>query len=668
MQPQYRTVADLPGFIRGKTSVGYQDPSKKPEKKGDFLTDLIPTAASILGGIGGTLIAPGIGTAIGGSLGGMLGKGIQSGVTGQEANVGDYLTEGAFGALGGIGKAGRALGAAKGVLKGGVNPESKAIAKRALRFGAPQGYKGFVGRGIDKLAEESAVKSLRPSPSQMTNFKSKTGTDLADYMRQNDLVGRNPDLVNTKLVQPLGREFNSLIAGIKGPITGRDILAATDEAMSPLTRNLFSEDRAVAQAVTQRMKGVAEIADSKGGLQPSDVNKLKASLDALTKSYKAGGVDPRKLDEAKRSADLLRSILHDADKTGRLKSTGLELSAAKEFSKIAKKQENIGRGSLPAGLIAQLAVGTGVGAAGSGIGGGNPLAGGVAGALGAYGLTRALNSPAVLGRVSRGANALAGKFAAGIPGRVHQTPLKAAASMLGAQVPLNLVRNMGEGQSASAMGGEETGASQPPLGAESNMGMGGAQSILGGGQEQAMPGQEAQGEQYSLQNAVTDMQRDPKNADYYMKLYSFISGAQETKQKSLTSAAANTITDLRKGMGTLDDLTKMVEKNYAGGVVQGTLRGMNPFDSEYRQQQAMVDTSRQIVGKAMEGGVLRKEDEEKYKKILPTMQDPPEVALAKLQYVKGILGDALMNYSSLVGGGSGSSEAVDILSAAGNNY
>jgi hypothetical protein len=50
-----------------------------------------------------------------------------------------------------------------------------------------------------------------------------------------------------------------------------------------------------------------------------------------------------------------------------------------------------------------------------------------------------------------------------------------------------------------------------------------------------------------------------------------------------------------------------------------------------KSRQAMLDTAKQIIGKAMEGGVLRKEDEEKYKKILPTIRDAPEVARNKMK-------------------------------------
>ena len=72
----------------------------------------------------------------------------------------------------------------------------------------------------------------------------------------------------------------------------------------------------------------------------------------------------------------------------------------------------------------------------------------------------------------------------------------------------------------------------------------------------------------------------------------------------------------------------------------------------------MVDTARQVVGKALEGGVLRKEDEDKYKKILPTMQDAPEVAASKLDYIQGIISNSLQQYAGLVGGGNSLEDAL----------
>lgn len=54
------------------------------------------------------------------------------------------------------------------------------------------------------------------------------------------------------------------------------------------------------------------------------------------------------------------------------------------------------------------------------------------------------------------------------------------------------------------------------------------------------------------------------------------------------------------------------------------------WGSDAKSQNAVIARVKQVIGKALEGGVLRKEDEEKYKDILPTIGDPKSVALNKL--------------------------------------
>ena len=56
---------------------------------------------------------------------------------------------------------------------------------------------------------------------------------------------------------------------------------------------------------------------------------------------------------------------------------------------------------------------------------------------------------------------------------------------------------------------------------------------------------------------------------------------------------------------------------------------MNPYSAAARAN-ADIDRVRQRVGKALEGGVLRKEDEEKYKRILATLRDTPGTAIYKV--------------------------------------
>jgi hypothetical protein len=99
--------------------------------------------------------------------------------------------------------------------------------------------------------------------------------------------------------------------------------------------------------------------------------------------------------------------------------------------------------------------------------------------------------------------------------------------------------------------------------------------------------------------------------------------------KAMPATAVKQIADSRSAVESLKDLREVLKKNeqYIGPIAG--LSAMNPY-SEARKAQADIDRVRQRVGKALEGGVLRKEDEEKYKKILATLRDVPETAIYKI--------------------------------------
>ncbi len=105
--------------------------------------------------------------------------------------------------------------------------------------------------------------------------------------------------------------------------------------------------------------------------------------------------------------------------------------------------------------------------------------------------------------------------------------------------------------------------------------------------------------------------------------------------RSLVPTQVSTITDYEKSISELTDLkSDFVDANGTPiygktGPVSG-LRSINPFDTEAQVLKAKIKKVKQIVGKAMEGGVLRKEDEAKYNAILANMYDTPEVAGAKI--------------------------------------
>lgn len=119
-------------------------------------------------------------------------------------------------------------------------------------------------------------------------------------------------------------------------------------------------------------------------------------------------------------------------------------------------------------------------------------------------------------------------------------------------------------------------------------------------------------------------------------------GGSGEGKASLSDTAINTITDLEAGIRSMESLKPVDQTD----PISGFFRQFNQYDTEFQNQQADIDRVRQVVGKALEGGVLRKEDEEKYKRILPTMQDTPEVKDAKIKTIMNDLQNRLQAYKS----------------------
>jgi hypothetical protein len=98
--------------------------------------------------------------------------------------------------------------------------------------------------------------------------------------------------------------------------------------------------------------------------------------------------------------------------------------------------------------------------------------------------------------------------------------------------------------------------------------------------------------------------------------------------KNPSEGAMSKMAETRSAILSLKDLRETLKENeqYIGPI--SGLQALNPW-SEAKTAQAKIDLVKQRVGKALEGGVLRKEDEAKYKKILATLRDTPATAIAK---------------------------------------
>ena len=109
--------------------------------------------------------------------------------------------------------------------------------------------------------------------------------------------------------------------------------------------------------------------------------------------------------------------------------------------------------------------------------------------------------------------------------------------------------------------------------------------------------------------------------------------------KALTSNGAENLSGTYQGIQQMTDLKGLIDKLpnriTTPGVAQ--LSALNPLDTDAQAFNQYVKTYKQVIGKGLEGGVLRKEDEYKYDQIIPKMGDTKEVLKKKADQLQKML-------------------------------
>jgi hypothetical protein len=112
------------------------------------------------------------------------------------------------------------------------------------------------------------------------------------------------------------------------------------------------------------------------------------------------------------------------------------------------------------------------------------------------------------------------------------------------------------------------------------------------------------------------------------------SASTRDQGRQVISGDADEIADLNDSLGLLSSMGVDIGKTGASSEIAAKtpnfLTEWTGWGRDAKSRQAVIDKARQIIGKSLEGGVLRKEDEYKYAKILPTIGDDPEVAKSKI--------------------------------------
>lgn len=110
--------------------------------------------------------------------------------------------------------------------------------------------------------------------------------------------------------------------------------------------------------------------------------------------------------------------------------------------------------------------------------------------------------------------------------------------------------------------------------------------------------------------------------------------------KPILSGDIEDLAGMQESIDLADSLGESLKGGKAGGAsrlgaaLPDVITEMTGLGAESKGTQAKINVAKQIIGKGLEGGVLRKEDEAKYEKMLPKLGDSDTVVTEKLANLK----------------------------------
>jgi len=165
---------------------------------------------------------------------------------------------------------------------------------------------------------------------------------------------------------------------------------------------------------------------------------------------------------------------------------------------------------------------------------------------------------------------------------------------------------------------------------------------------QAMQSSQTSPSQSNQQKLMTIMQIFPEASisEQLALMEVMFPEATGTGGKTLPAGALEDLANSQEALALLPELEGLItESGSAFGPLEGPLRGLNPWDKTGQGAKSTIQLVKQIIGKGLEGGVLRKEDEYKYERILPKLGDTESTVANKIDLLKRTLGN---KYETLV--------------------
>lgn len=612
-----QTASYKPGSVQElRAAMAQYKQQQTPEtpKSKSWLSDQISTgggiAGSLAGAAAGTAFLPGIGTILGGIIGGALGSGggqvAENAITGEKDLMKDVGSEALIGGITGVPilKSGKALISGGKALLGGAG---KTAANIAIKESLSKPLIGSVTKGLTKslgTAGQTAIGEawgIRPGVKTagklITPQKAKS---LQSFVTDNIGVSAtdNATKVLEKAVNYQDKIGSSIGSAIESIPVNKVNISQVGKNISTKFNSLIGVDAANNQVAKDIISQVSQ------AKTPKDLWTVRKSIDDALINF---GRNPA---SAVPGAEQLAKAARNEINSALTSASPVIKSLNSQYSKVMDVIDLTGSAARsPKGMTLPI-----------------------------------------VGKVIPGNTAQSIRSTTGaLLGKTAET-----ASKIGSNNIPGMIGNI-TGATTRQLGGRMlTDQNITPVESTNNV-------ITGASNINYPTSASTTSSPYTREALIYDMQRDPNNAskyvDYYTQLKTIYSDGSSDKY---SSATAGNISDFQSSLSELNNLSNAITSG-SGTLdpVLGTIRSMNPYDVDQKTLQAMIDKTRQIVGKALEGGVLRKEDEEKYKKILPTVGDTKQVALNKIAMIQAQLNSKLQNYSSLVSGGTSTGNSLE---------
>jgi len=679
-------LAQIQARAYQNAKAGFSAP--KPQQVGGakgLLLNFLPTIAGGAGAALGTLAGP-AGTIAGGAAGSGLGEFLRQKLSGQDTNLGSVARESIFGAIPGVFKGVKAIRAGEEgltALKGAKTAKTALDAERAIEPSVIQTIDRTTGQKLFQTIPKGKLEEAKA---------------LIDST-EGGIAGKN---INGKITPITARTPESMIErGFTEAPSSQSFLDSIrsktgtklTEAGSGLKVGQNVGDINKLEQQAQFMKQYAGAPEKQLRMMSNDMKALSGQVDDILSKTKIeipgtkvrdtlyqGVQDPthelfHDLDLTEpRTQKVIESYLGKFDKLNNAKEVNDQLKTVQKLANKAQvKLSNPNAAPLTAQETAALAIKRSADNVLSDIPEIKPLKQHMAQIFEvnpsvATASKQAYRIPFVGAKsreISQGAKALMSKAGAIIqPGPAEaEKSASFLKDIFKASIPQQVTRT------GASLFGIPVGTAQP----DGNPGAdlpGNMAGMLPGDYQANLDAQFQQPEDtaqpqdfYSRDNIkamiAEDLKTGGKNVDKLLKLYETF-GKDGSGGGSLNSTAAGIVSDLQTGIENIRELGQDFAQNDANNPIIGKIRSLNPLDTGAQTLQAKTNLVKQLIGKALEGGVLRKEDEVKYQKILPTLNDTDTVAQYKIQTIADDLQRKLQLYTSSLSGGSGGTDLATL--------